>query len=314
MSAGVRTVVRMLTVADLDPVLLARIRSREPRLWPNHLRVARVAHGLEIEQLASIDAELETLAARRRGVLDRLAALRPRLWPESHRRHVRRQCRVDERALPPPTVGALVLVGVDLRRVLVGIVRRHGEVSLRELHGLIHRHGYEVGGDRPVQRLGDAAAYETRAGRLRRVRRGVYGPSGGGPAAVDATGLGVPLPWDPPTPDEPPSLDPAIADDSDRWSDQQWPPEAQCGAEFMAPPVDPRHRSLGEDLTAHVAATRQRLADLLPARYRRTTDPDPPPGPLGTDSSTNRSPGTPSGGRVGGGSDDGARPRDGDVP
>ncbi|WP_436793267.1 hypothetical protein [Actinospongicola halichondriae] len=306
----------MLTVADLDPVLLARVRAEQPRLWPNHLRLARVAHGLDVDELDTIDAELEVLAARRRAVLDRLAALRPRLWPESYRRHVRRRCRVDERALAPPVVGAEVLVGVDLRRVLVGIVRRHGEVSLRELHGLIHRHGYEVGGERPVQRLGDAAAYETREGRLRRVGRGVYAPVAGEAGAVDGVTsdpLGQPLAWDRPECDEPPPLDPAVADDQDRWSDQQWPATAQCGGDLLPSPVDPAHRSLGEDLTAHVAATRRRLAALVadrlrahagPASTRPSTDhPTTRFDSLGADSLTNRSPGMPMGGRAGDGSD-----------
>ncbi|MCC6436720.1 MAG: hypothetical protein IT196_16910 [Acidimicrobiales bacterium] len=59
---------------------------------------------------------------------------------------------------------------------------RLGAVSLAELHAVLHRLGYAVAGANTVKTLADALGYEHDAGRVRRVRRGVYEFPPGSPA------------------------------------------------------------------------------------------------------------------------------------
>lgn len=294
----------MIDGAHYDPLFLQRVKSEEPRLWPNHVRLVRRQYEEDVAELARLDARLELQAVRRRAVLARMARARARLWPGGERRwHRRRVARVAERELPPPVVDAEPLWGVELRRVMGAVLRRHGPVSLRELHGLLHRYGYEVAGPRPVQRLGDAAMYEVRAGRLVHVSRGVYGPGVVGATGADEAALGEPLTWEVPADqDEPGLVDPGRIADPERWSARAWPASAQLGSDYCGPPTDPRTAELAEDLDLLVGAARRRLAADLAERDRRRASnprpaapsPPPPPAspspsqPFGDDSSTNR--------------------------
>ena len=263
----------MLTVADHDPLTFAVLRREHPRLWPNHRRLVRLAHDDDAQTLAELDAELEILTARRRACVERLRTYRRRLYPGMRNRHHRRTRLAHDPPMPPAPADATPVGGLELRRLSVSILEAHGAVSLRELQGLIHRYGYRLASDRPVQRLADAMAYEVRNGRAERVDRGVYGPlrttSPTTPAvraessASTAAGLAPSLlPWGT-DPDEPTPVpvDPDLQDDPERWSAGAWPSSAHPGGDWCDGPPDPSVHSFIGDLDVVVAATRQRLAD-----------------------------------------------------
>jgi hypothetical protein len=254
-----------------DPFFERWARSQRPPLTQYPRAVARVEHAATHHELATIDAELETLCARRRAVLDRLGAVRAELWPDDQRCHRRRRNRVDEVPLPPAPPGAEELGGVDLRATCVGILRRHGPCGLRELHGLLHRHGYRLVETRAVQRLADAMAYEVRQGRAVRIARGVYGAVAAGPDLIGSQAL----PWDDPDEDRP-QVDPVVLDDPERWTSGAWPEPAEhpvsAASQVRAPDrYDPS--TLDED----VRRARARVAALLddrtvPDRWDRFVD------------------------------------------
>lgn len=119
----------------------------------------------------------------------------------------------------------------ELRSVCLTILRRHGPQRLRDLHGLLHCYGYFVASVRPVQRSGDAMAYEERCGRARRVARGTYEAVADAPEPPRPGWWGPspepdprPLPWVRPETDPgPPLVDPRVADDPELWSGRAWP-------------------------------------------------------------------------------------------
>lgn len=259
----------MFTPSSHDPVLYDQLRREQPRLHANHIDLLRLAHHDGLRVLAEVDGELEVLAARRRQVCRRLAVYRERLWAGAAARAHRRPLRPPEAPMPPAPVDAQRIGGSALRRVAVAILRRHGPLPLRELHGLLHRYGYEISSERPVQRLADALAYEVRNGRLERLERGVYGVAGVPPERVSALDLGDPLPWSSPSTeswDDPAPIDVDVADDPERWTDGRWPAAAQLGSSMCAGPPDRDVAELATDLDATVAAARERLAGLIAHR------------------------------------------------
>jgi len=206
------------------------------------------AHAAASARLSTVDGELESLLADRMTCLEQLAVLRARLNRRWTDHHVRRHARVDEPPVPPAPPGATSVDGVDLRAVCVALLRRHGPQTLRTLHGLLHQYGYVVGGVRPVQRLGDAMAYEVRCGRLIRVGRGTYAADDGAPPARRRSwegpppGLGSPLPWSRPVTDPgPPHVDPPVANDPEHWSGGAWP-APPCDGGPPPPPGPPGGR------------------------------------------------------------------------
>lgn len=233
---------------------------------------ARIEHAASHDALATIDAELDTLCARRRAVLDRLNTLRRDLWPDEQRCHHRRRGRVDEVPMPPAPPGSEALGGVELRATCLGILRRQGPCGLRELHGLLHRHGYRIDGPRAVQSLADAMAYEVRQGRAHRLARGVYGAVAAGPDPIGVEAL----PWDDPDEDRP-QLDPVVLDDPERWGGPSWPdppdPPARPGAQVRPP--DRYDPSTLDDDVRRARARSAALADELARERRRAVDPDP---------------------------------------
>ncbi len=272
----------MLTVADHDPLTFAVLRREHPRLWPNHRRLVRLAHDEDARTLSELDAELELLTARRRAYVERLRTYRRRLYPGMRNRHHRRTQLAHDPPMPPAPADATPVAGLELRRLAVSILDAHGAVSLRELHGLIHRYGYRLASERPVQRLADAMAYEVRNGRAQRVDRGVYGPIRATSSATPAEPFIVrsepgpdPLPWatDPDEP-TPVPVDPDLQDDPERWSAGTWPSSAHPGGDWCDGPPDPSVRSFITGVDVIVAATRQRLADHVAeqAEARRRAD------------------------------------------
>lgn len=248
-------------VDHADPFFGEWAQRQRPPLTRHRRASARIEHAALHDELAAVDAELEVLCARRRALLDRLTTLREELWPADQRCHRRRRARVDEVPLPPAPAGADALGGVDLRATCLGLLRRHGPCGLRELHGLLHRHGYRIDGPRSVQGLADAMAYEVRQGRAHRVARGVYGAMASAPEPPGSD----PLPWEDPD-EERPQLDPIVLDDPERWSDGAWPDPPDRPGSQVRPPDRYDPSTLDED----VARARTRAAALL------DRDPDRP--------------------------------------
>ncbi len=127
-----------------------------------------------VHRLGQLDERLEELSAERRAIVDALGELRDELYPAVPWSRGRRPPDLDRSPLPPAPQGSQALGGRDLRATCTTILRRHGRLSLPELHGLLHRYGYLIGSRRPVAALSDAMAYEVERGRARRVERGVY--------------------------------------------------------------------------------------------------------------------------------------------
>ncbi|WP_292988337.1 hypothetical protein [Mycobacterium sp.] len=68
-----------------------------------------------------------------------------------------------------------VLRGIELRYVLSMQLARHGRATIRELVDALARHGFTA--DAPANKsVSDALRWECRRGRVRHIRRGVYGP------------------------------------------------------------------------------------------------------------------------------------------
>ena len=258
------------------------------------LSEARALHADQMVRVRSIDEVIERLVDERLACLDVLVDCRDQLRPGWGRRHSRRRSSVDEAPFPEAPPAARPVEGVGLRSVALTILRRHGPQRLRDLHGLIHLYGYRIESVRPVQRLGDAMAYELRQGRVTRIERGVYeavephpGPSRYVPPATE---LGGHLPWDRPITDPgPPHVDPDVATDPELWSGAAWPTEEDIPVEPADDPT-PGPEPMGESAADLQAAGRKREPEPAP---ERATAPDPAPPTserLGGDSSTNRRP------------------------
>ena len=205
-----------------------RTERHRPRGRVRLFHEARAFHADATERVRAIDATIEDLVDERLVCLDVLVDCRDQLRPNWSSRHNRRRATVDEAPFPDAPPRARPLHGVELRSVALTLLRRHGAQRLRDLHGMLHLYGYRIDSERPVQRLGDAMAYELRQGRVERLERGVYeattphpGPDRYAPPPLD---LDAPLPWERPVTDPgPPHLDPDLAQDHELWSGAQWP-------------------------------------------------------------------------------------------
>lgn len=67
------------------------------------------------------------------------------------------------------------LRGIELRYVLTMHLSLHGPASITELANALAWHGFTVGG-RESKCISDALRWEMGHGRVRRLRRGLYGP------------------------------------------------------------------------------------------------------------------------------------------
>lgn len=196
-----------------------RVASQLPLWWRIQRQTERDAL---VHRLRRIDDRLDDLSAERRAIVDELAAVREDLYPPVPWCRGRRPPDIDRAPLPPAPAGAQVLRGRALRSTCLSILRRHGALGLRELHGLLHRYGYLVGAARPVTALSDAMAYETERGRARRTGHGVY-EAVAGTERADRPGGGPGLPPQPggPWSDPGPShLDPDLDADPSGWGAQ----------------------------------------------------------------------------------------------
>ena len=125
--------------------------------------------------MRSTDRALAALAAERQRLARRLAAVREELWPRAEWPQGRRPPRdALEDALPPLPERPTWLWGRRLRAVCLRLLARCGTMPLRQLHALLHLHGFGVAGDQPVKVLADALGHESERGLAVRTSRGVY--------------------------------------------------------------------------------------------------------------------------------------------
>ena len=139
-------------------------------------------HELETE-LAALDDALAEAARRRKAVVDELRQHRDKLITTLQRRG-RQPAPDGGHPLPPVPAHARFVRGRRLRAVCRALLARFGVQTLVQLHGLLHRHGYAVDGDDTAKVLADALGYDHDHGRVARVGRGVYAPTGSPPPRV----------------------------------------------------------------------------------------------------------------------------------
>jgi hypothetical protein len=190
--------------------------------------LARVERQVErdalVQRLGELDRRMEELSRERVEIVDELADVRDQLYPPIPWCNGRRPPDLDTAPLPPAPEGSESLTGRALRAACLEILRRHGPVPLRQLHGLLHRYGYVIGSRRPVPALSDALRHEVHAGRARRVERGVYEAA---EPPVDRTTRRMPPMAPTPAPwfeARTTPLDPVLDDDPHTWSPDLRPP------------------------------------------------------------------------------------------
>jgi hypothetical protein len=148
---------------------------QQRRLDPAYrAKVAEERAGL-IDQLRAIDRSLASLAKERRRLLDRLATQTDELWAGADWPGGRRPGTdsLDD-ALPPLPEDPKWLFGRRLRATCLRILQRCGPLPLRQLHALLHLHGFGVAGTYPVKALADALGHEADTGNAVRESRGRY--------------------------------------------------------------------------------------------------------------------------------------------
>ncbi len=156
------------------------IRSNGRRRHPDLVR-AELERTRLLDELDTVDTELSALATRRCAIARRLAELREALWPADRYRRGRQPGELGVTDLPPLPDDPVWLYGRRLRSVCLALLRRTGRLGLRDLHALLHAHGYGIDSNHAVKALADAMAYEVDARRAIRVRRGEYECTGPAP-------------------------------------------------------------------------------------------------------------------------------------
>ncbi len=127
-------------------------------------------------RLRGLDRSMATMASERRDLLVELGELEQQLvdparWPKGRRP----AGNTVDRSLPDLPHDARYLWGRRLRAVCLRLLQRCGTLPLRQLHALLHLHGFGIAGDHPVKTLADALGHEVDTGHARRIARGHYG-------------------------------------------------------------------------------------------------------------------------------------------
>lgn len=162
-------------MSTLDPDSPRRVDPlrTEGRLLGEQRKTALAETNRITTAMAELERQIHELAGKLRSLRATRKQLHDRLYPNTLRRG--RQPKPDGSvALPPAREDAQRLWGRRLRAVCRTMLERAGELSLVDLHALLHHHGYVLANENHVKALADALGYDTDIGRVRRVARGVY--------------------------------------------------------------------------------------------------------------------------------------------
>ncbi len=150
------------------------IRSR--RLDPKVRAEMKARRNADLDRLRHVERALAALAIEHRRVRDEIAEVDDALWGGTRWSKGRRPgTNTIDDALPPLPEKPHWLWGRRLRSVCLRLLERCGAIPLRQLHALLHLHGFGVAGEHPVKALADALGHEADAGNATRVERGRYG-------------------------------------------------------------------------------------------------------------------------------------------
>ncbi|MEZ5204663.1 MAG: hypothetical protein R2701_09865 [Acidimicrobiales bacterium] len=112
---------------------------------PSRRRIALQAiRNRKMCELAEIDRALQQTTTRRIELLDELDDLREELWPRIPHRAGREPPDAEAPPLPPAHDDAIDLWGRGLRCACLAVLRRYGTLQLKQLHALLHHHGYQI--------------------------------------------------------------------------------------------------------------------------------------------------------------------------
>jgi chorismate mutase len=128
------------------------------------------------KRIQELDRHVLDLSAERRRLLQRIKHIHDELRPRSDgARGRRRRAVTHEEPLPPVADDAVHLIGRELRNICVALLKQaRRELTLRELHVVLHRLGYLIAHEHPAKALADALGHETDAGRVIRTKRATY--------------------------------------------------------------------------------------------------------------------------------------------
>lgn len=129
----------------------------------------------EIDELRAEDRAIAALFVDRQRRTRRIADIEAQLFPPTlwHRGRRPGPDRLTD-PLPPLPEQPTWLWGRRLHAVCLRLLHRCGTLPLRQLHALLHLHGFGVAGDHPVKVLADALGHETEHGKAERRGRGIY--------------------------------------------------------------------------------------------------------------------------------------------
>ena len=127
-----------------------------------------------VDRLDALDAVAVDWMQQRREALVDAEDIHEALWPTVECDWGRRPPRPGRSPLAPQAVAPRPVRGAVLRSVCMALLRLHEELTLVEMHTLLHLYGYEVEGRAPVKALADRMRYEVLEGRATRPRRGTY--------------------------------------------------------------------------------------------------------------------------------------------
>ena len=145
------------------------------RLHPATRARLNARHQQLVNDVRATDAVLAAAAKERRRHLTELAEIHDELYPKTLWCRGRRPGpdRLTD-PLPPLPADPTWLWGRRLRAVCLRLLHRCGTLPLRQLHAMLHLHGFGVAGEHPVKTLADALGHETEHGTTQRVARGQY--------------------------------------------------------------------------------------------------------------------------------------------
>ena len=154
-----------------DPYPAAR---RAARLRCAERQMLDAARQEVVDRLDQLDVVAVEFMRRRRATMAEAEEIHEALWPAVPAGWARRPPRPGRSPIAPQVADPHPLRGVHLRSFCLALLRQHGELTLTEIHTLVHLYGYEIAGRAPVKALADSLGYEVLEGRATRPRRGTY--------------------------------------------------------------------------------------------------------------------------------------------